>query len=139
MNIYFTVKSIGKRKPFLTKKAYTLTSTPATLRELIQEIVAHHVRLYNQRAEDQPLIAFLTQEEVEARGAEGKVGFGTRYDDRQANEADAIAAALLAWEDGLYRVFIRDEEATELDASIDLKDGDDIAFIKFTMLAGRLW
>jgi hypothetical protein len=105
----------------------------------IQEIVTHHVRLYNERAEGHPLIAFLTQEEVDARGAEGKVGFGTRYDDRQANEADAIAAAILAFEDGLYRVFIHDEEATVLDANIDIRDGDDIAFIKFTMLAGRLW
>ncbi|MGG1518207.1 hypothetical protein ABE504_22505 [Paenibacillus oryzisoli] len=139
MNIYVTVKSIGKRKPHLTKKAYELTSSPTNLRELIREIVADNVRLYNERAEDQPLIPFLTLEEIEARGAEGKVGFGTRYDDRQADEAEAVDAALLAFEDGLYKVFIREEEAMELDAGIDLKDGDDIAFIRLTMLAGRQW
>ncbi|SDE48894.1 hypothetical protein SAMN02799630_05544 [Paenibacillus sp. UNCCL117] len=139
MNIYFTVKSVGKRRPFLTKKEYVLSTRPNTLKELIEEIVVYHVGLYNERAEDSQLVHFLTADEMASRGAEGKIGFGTRYDERQANDRDAIQTALLAFEDGLYRVFVRDEEVSELDARIDLRGGDDIAFIKFTMLAGRQW
>lgn len=139
MKIYFTVKSIGKRKPILTRKECSLASSPTTLKDLITEIVAYHVRIYNERAEDHQLIPLLTEEEIEAWGTEGKVGFGTQYDERQANEEESIKNALLAFEDGLYRVFIRDEEVSELDAAIDIQDGDDIAFIKFTMLAGRQW
>lgn len=139
MRIYFTVKSIGKRKPFLTKKEYILSSVPGTLRELIIEVVTHHVREYNERTEESQLIAFLTEEEINNRGIEGKVGFGSKYDDKQANEQESIQTALLAFEDGLYRVFIREEEVSDLSSRIDIQDGDDIAFIKFTMLAGRLW
>ncbi len=139
MRIYFTVKSVGKRKPFLMKKEYILASVPCTLRELITEIVAHHVREYNERTEESQLLAFLTEEEINAKGIEGKVGFGSKYDDRQANEEESIQTALLAYEDGLYRVFLREEEVSDLSSRIDIQDGDDITFIKFTMLAGRLW
>jgi hypothetical protein len=139
MRIYFTVKSVGKRKPFLTKKEFILSSAPTTLRELITEIVAHHVREYNERAEESQLIAFLTEEEISTKATQGKVGFGSKYDDRQANEEASIQTALLAFEDGLYRVFLREEEVSELSSKIDIQDGDDITFIKFTMLAGRLW
>lgn len=139
MRIYFTVKSVGKRKPFLTKKEYILSSAPTTLRELITEIVAHHVREYNERAEESQLIAFLSEEEISTKATQGKVGFGSKYDDRQANEEASIQTALLAFEDGLYRVFLHEEEVSELSSKIDIQDGDDITFIKFTMLAGRLW
>lgn len=139
MRIYFTVKSVGKRKPFLTKKEYILSSAPTTLRELITEIVAHHVREYNERAEESQLIAFLTEEEISTKVTQGKVGFGSKYDDRQASEEASIQTALLAFEDGLYRVFLREEEVSELSSKIDIQDEDDITFIKFTMLAGRLW
>ncbi|MFD0696200.1 hypothetical protein ACFQZT_19175 [Paenibacillus sp. GCM10027628] len=139
MRIYFTVKSVGKRKPFLMKEEYILSSVPPTLRELITEIVAYHVRKYNERSEESQLLSFLTEEEINARGIEGKVGFGSKYDDRQANEEESIQSALLAFEDGLYRVFIREEEVSDLSTRIGIQDGDDITFIKFTMLAGRLW
>lgn len=139
MEIYFTVKSIGKRKPFLTKKEHILSYVPATLKELITEIVAHHVREYNERNEESQLIAFLTEEEISTKATLGKVGFGSKYDDRQANEEASIQTALVAFEDGLYKVFLREEEVLELSSKIDIQDGDDIAFIKFTMLAGRLW
>ncbi|UJF32631.1 hypothetical protein [Paenibacillus hexagrammi] len=139
MNIYATVKSIGKRKPSLMKKEYNLASKPNTLKELLTEVVVAQVKLYNERAEESQLIPFLTKEDIEARGTEGKVAFGTRYDERQADEAAAVHTALLAFEDGLYRVFIGDEEVTGLETEIDILDGADITFIKFTMLAGRLW
>jgi hypothetical protein len=139
MRIYFTVKSVGKRKPFLTKKEYILSSAPNTLRELITEIVAHHVREYNERAEESQLIAFLSEEEISTKATQGKVGFGSKYDDRQANKEASIQTALLAFEDGLYRVFMHEEEVSELSSKIDIQDGDDITFIKFTMLSGRLW
>ncbi|MZQ80693.1 hypothetical protein GQF01_00800 [Paenibacillus sp. 5J-6] len=139
MRIYFTVKSVGKRKPFLTKKEYILSSAPSTLRELITEIVAHHVREYKERAEESQLIAFLSEEEISTKATQGKVGFGSKYDDRQANEEASIQTALLAFEDGLYRVFLHEEEVSELSSKIDFQDGDDITFIKFTMLSGRLW
>ncbi|WP_261807809.1 hypothetical protein [Paenibacillus sp. N3.4] len=123
----------------MIKKEYILSSVPCTLRELITEIVANHVQKYNERTENSQLISFLTEEDINARGIEGKVGFGSTYDDRQANEQESIQTALLAFEDGLFRVYLREEEISDLSTRIDIQDGDDIIFIKFTMLAGRLW
>ncbi|RUS43325.1 hypothetical protein [Cohnella sp. AR92] len=141
MRIYFTVKSVGKRKPILTRKEYALASAPDTLRDLIADIVIRQVREFNDRAEGSQLLSFMPEEELTGRGEEGKIGFGSRVDDRQANEEEAVRAAWSAFEDGLYRVFIREEEVPELSSKLELQDGDEAAFIKFTMLAGRtrLW
>ncbi|MNP77809.1 hypothetical protein D3C76_1753110 [compost metagenome] len=47
--------------------------------------------------------------------------------------------AITAYEDGLYKVFLNDEELQELDETLVVKDGDNVVLIRFTMLAGRLW
>ncbi|KUO70710.1 MAG: hypothetical protein APF81_26025 [Desulfosporosinus sp. BRH_c37] len=59
--------------------------------------------------------------------------------DHQANVTKAIATALLAFQDGIYRVFIGDNEVAELDEKLSLKEGEVLTFIRFTMLAGRMW
>ena len=51
----------------------------------------------------------------------------------------ALDTAYLAFEDGLYCIFINDEQTEKLDDSLNLKDGDILTFIRLTMLAGRMW
>ena len=51
----------------------------------------------------------------------------------------ALDTAYLAFEDGLYCIFINDEQSEKLDDSLNLKDGDILTFIRLTMLAGRMW
>lgn len=47
--------------------------------------------------------------------------------------------ALLAYKDGIYRVFIGDEEVKELNESLNIKEGDILTFIRLTMLSGGMW
>ena len=47
--------------------------------------------------------------------------------------------ALQSFEDGLYRIFIGDNEIEGLNTAITLNEGDTLTFIKLTMLAGRMW
>jgi len=53
-------------------------------------------------------------------------------------DAAAVQNALTSFEDGLFRIFINDNEI-EPDLPIVLRDEDEICFLRLTMLAGRIW
>lgn len=139
MRIYVTVKSLGKRKNALTREPLDILNVPGTLRDFLTEVVQENVRAFTERQSNSSLLSYLTPEQVNEQSETGKVGFGHMHDDRIPDEANAVQAALLAFEDGLYKVFIREQDIEHLDDVIQLSDGDDVAFIRFTMLAGRLW
>ncbi|MGO4949837.1 hypothetical protein [Paenibacillus sp. DRB1-1] len=139
MKLFVTVKSLGKRKPALARQELELSPAPETLRGLITATVALNVQKLREKQESVALIPFLTGEEVQAQGEIGKVGFGSIYNEGVPDIKDAVNTAMQAFEDGLYRVFVCDEETIELDAPLSLKDGHEIVFIRFTMLAGGLW
>lgn len=139
MNIYVTVKAAGKRKSYIDNREIPLTEPPATLKELLTAIIIHQVRVHEAKETDAALLPYLTSEEIEQQGSMGKVGFGAKYNSRTTDLTEAISVGLLAFEDGLFRVFIREQEAERLEDPIVLQDGDDVALIKFTMLAGRMW
>lgn len=139
MKLFVTVKSLGKRKPALARQELELSPAPETLRDLITATVALNVQKLREKQESVALIPFLTGEEVQAQGEIGKVGFGSIYNEGVPDIKDAVNTAMQAFEDGLYRVFVCDEEIIELDALLSLKDGNEIVFIRFTMLAGGLW
>ena len=41
--------------------------------------------------------------------------------------------------DGLFRVFINGEEYKALDEKLKLQGENEVVFIRFVMMAGRLW
>ncbi len=139
MKLYVTVKSLGKRKNVLTKIGIELPVVPTTLRELITEVVNVNVQELKDKQQSTALVPFLTGAEIEARRESGKVGFGSVYNEQSPDVTKAVETALLAFEDGLYKVFIREEENSHLESTLKLMEEDEIVFIRFTMLAGSLW
>lgn len=139
MNIYISLKSVGKRKKGLDKVSGTLPDDISTLHQLIEAVVRHEAKAYNTRGTDKMLVDFLTEEHIEDKVSVGKVGFGRLYSDKKANPDKACEAAVQGFADGLFRVLVNDTEATNLDAPINIQDGDTITFIRLTFLAGRLW
>lgn len=139
LKVFITVKSLGKRKNYLDRLAWQLTEPPSTLRSLIIDIVSENVRQFNERKSDVPFVSFLTKDDIELQGVNGKVGNGSLDNDRKADEEEAVSTALLAFEDGLYRVFINGSEAEHLEMPLMLQGGDELAFIRFTMLARSMW
>ena len=139
MKLFITVKSLGKRKNDLTKQAIELPTLPTTLRGLITAVVTLNVQQLHDKQQEVAWFPLLTAREIEVRGATGKVGFGSLYNEQQPDLAEALDTAVVAFEDGLYKVFIDEEEIGELDTQITLEEEDELVFIKFTMLAGRLW
>ena len=139
MKIYVNVKQAGSRKNFITKEEVILEDVPLTLRALIQQIVTKNVKEFNANLKKEKLVDYLTNREIETKAEMGKVSFGSLYNDTKQNLNKALETAYLDYEDGIYKVFIGDNEAGDLGAPLELKEEDILTFIKFTMLAGRLW
>ena len=68
-----------------------------------------------------------------------KIAFGINYGGKEADEAVAVTVALQAFEDGLVRIFHKDEELLTLSQAIDVQENDLFTFLRLTMLAGRLF
>ena len=111
----------------------------STLRQLIEAVVRLEVEKYNERGVENMLVPFLTEAEIADRSAVGKVGFGRLYSDRRADPEKAVETAVQGFEDGLFRVLVNENEAAELDAPLEIHEGDRLVFIRLTFLAGRLW
>lgn len=139
MKIYVTVKSLGKRKNALTRHEMELTILPETLKKLLTEMVSVNVQKLMDKQQDVLLITYLTEAEIKERGETGKVGLGAVYNENVPEVSEAVDAALLAFEDGLFKVFIREEEVADLNSPLQIEDGDEIVLLRFTMLAGSLW
>lgn len=136
MNILVTVKQAGKRRSRVTSMPFALENTPDTLRKLIHEAVHTCVMQYNARARGEVPLTPLSDVQMDAMGETGKFAFGINYGGKQADEAEAVKTAVQGFEDGLVRIFLFDEELTELDAPLTLHEGDQLTFLRLTMLTG---
>ena len=45
----------------------------------------------------------------------------------------------MAFNDGLFRIFLNDNELSSLEEKINLQENDELTFIRLTMLSGRIW
>ena len=139
MQICVRVKAIGKKKDVLPPTLYEIADGISTLRQLLTEIVRTEVEKYNAKETGAQIIPFLTKEELEGQAEAGKVSFGTVYSDKKANLKKAQDNAVQCWKDGLVRVFVGDDELTELDAPIQIPENAVFTFIRLTFLTGVMW
>ena len=139
MDIYVRVKAIGKRKDILAPALYTIPDGICSLRQLLTAVVQKEVDRYNNKEAEAQLISFLTQQELDDQAKIGKVSFGSIYSDKKADPGKAVANAIGCWEDGLVRVFMNDEELTDLDAKLVIEEQAIFTFIRLTFLAGSMW
>ncbi|MDN8591687.1 hypothetical protein Q0V21_23260 [Paenibacillus sp. 11B] len=139
MNVWITVKSLGKRKPALAKQAAELPETTDTPRQLIKNMVAQQLKALQDKKNEAEWLAYLMPEDIQEQGEAGKVGFGAIYNEGVPDIEGAMDTAITAYEDGLFKVFLNDEELQGLDEPLIIQEDDNVVFIRFTMLAGRLW
>ncbi len=137
IRIYVMLKNIGSRR--IKKCPFILSRTPETFRELIEESVRSCISAYRERATASKNPAPLTDEEFKEMSEIGKLAFGVHYNEAEIDEGRAIATAIEAVSDGIVRVFKGDEEMPDLDATLEINEGDVFTFIKLTMLSGRMW
>ena len=136
MKVYISVKQIKKRARQIDACPYELNPVPDTLRQLIFTLVSNEVKDYNLRIKDKESTAFHTKEEIDDMSQVGKIGFGIPYGSNPANFQEALETAVQGFEDGLYRIFIGEQEIESLDAPLDLHEDDTITIIRLVMLTG---
>ena len=110
--------------------------TSLTLRDLLTRIVREEVRAFRERRSERRFVHALTERQIAEAAARGKVEMGGREDEPDADPEQAVAAALLAFEDGLYYVFVDDEHKQSLDETVRLRAESRVTFLRLVALAG---
>lgn len=139
MNIIVNVKQLGKRKNKISGVDFYLENQPKTLRQLIIEAVKTCVKQYNLRVDNEENAKPITQQQIEDRAELGKIAFGINYNGKKADLQKAIDTAILGFEDGLFKVFVGEDDIESLDEEIEITENADVTFIKMTMLSGAIW
>ena len=137
MHLYVNMKQLGKRKNTVDKVAFSYERTPEDLRELIGEMVKICVADYIDRMDKGE--AVLSEEQIADMSQIGKIAFGIVYGEKKPDVQKAVETAVQGFEDGLFRVFLGDRELENLDEKVEFAEGNEITFIRLTMLAGRMW
>ena len=139
IQIYIALKHMGNVTKKVKEYPFILSNTPRTFRELIEESVRSCIDAYKERANNAKNPTPLTDEQFDGMREIGKFAFGVHYNENDVDEAKAIQAAIDAVTDGLVRVFKGNDEITDLDAGIEISEGDVFTFVRLTMLSGRMW
>ena len=137
MKIIINVKGLSRKK-VIHQEEVELINRVSTTKDLITELVKINVEKFNKKIDDKDILSIMTNEHITEAARSGKIGDEV-HGDKKANLEKALDTAYLAFEDGLYCIFINDEQTEKLDDSLNLKDGDILTFIRLTMLAGRMW
>ena len=137
MKIIINVKGLSRKK-VIHQEEVELINKISTTKDLITELVKINVEKFNKKIDDKDILFIMTNEHIAEAVRSGKIGDEV-HGDKKANLEKALDTAYLAFEDGLYCIFINDEQSEKLDDNLSLKDGDILTFIRLTMLAGRMW
>ena len=137
MKIIINVKGLSRKK-VIHQEEVELKNKISTTKDLITELVKINVEKFNKKIDERDILSIMTNENIAKAARIGKIGDEV-HGDKKANLEKALDTAYLAFEDGLYCIFINDEQTEKLDDILNLKDGDILTLIRLTMLAGRMW
>jgi hypothetical protein len=138
MNIFIRVKAAGKRRDMLEKQGAEIPDGIDRAEKFIEHLVRENVRSYNEKQIDAPYFQYLSEKELADGAYSGRIAFGDRKNEKQADEEGAVQNALQCFRDGLYRVLVNEAEALP-GGPFSLNEGDTVTFIRLVMLAGRRW
>lgn len=110
--------------------------SPLTLRDLISLIVRDEVAAFEERQTERRLLTVLTDRQIEDGAVRGRIVSGGQDLDQRVDLDEAVGAALQAFEDGIYYVFVDSEQRTRLEEQVELEDASTVTFLRLTPLAG---
>ena len=112
-------------------------SSGITLRALLERVVRHELAAFDARQNERRFLRALTERQIDAAARAGKVAAGESDVPVVALEAEqAVATALLAFEDGLFLVFLDEIEQKDLDRQVFLKPESRLMFVRLSFLVG---
>jgi len=131
------LKRLGKKK---VKSVNFIIENPInTLNDLITECVTAEVNRYNEERDKPSLISFLSPKEIEEQSETGKITFKDNYNKKKVVILEAVENAQLAFKDGLFVVFVDDDEIKTFNQELNLTPQSEISFIRMTFLVGTYW
>jgi len=131
------LKRLGKKK---VKSVNFIIENPInTLNDLITECVTAEVNRYNEERDKPSLISFLSPKEIEEQSETGKITFNDNYNKKKVVISEAVENAQLAFKDGLFVVFVDDNEIKTFNQELNLTPQSEISFIRMTFLVGTYW
>ena len=144
MKLNINIKQMGKKGRRVKPVPFEYDRCPATAGELIEDTVRIMVKAFIERQKlsvESRVPEALSDETMKSMAEIGKIAFGYIYNDKEPNEDKAVDTALLAYEDGMVRLFINGEdvEYKKEGTPISLSEGDEVTFVRLAMLAGRMW
>lgn len=140
MILKINLKQIGERKQKIAPVDFEYEPVPETLRDLIIQTVTRCVGDYNERVRaGENHTSPLSERQITDMAEIGKIAFGITYGGKEQALNQAVDNALQSFEDGIYRVFLNENELERLDEKICFNENDSLTFIRLTMLAGRMW
>lgn len=135
--IEIQLKRLGKKK--ILRQKVNLIGNIKTLEDLITQLVTHIVNSFNKEIETNKVLSFLSPSEIQNQSITGKIGFGEIENKTKANINSSIENVLQAFEDGIFVVFIDDDEVKTLKEPLAIKESSSITFIRMTFLTGTYW
>ncbi|HEX8231187.1 MAG TPA: hypothetical protein VF826_18050 [Chloroflexia bacterium] len=142
--IMVKAKVVGQSKPPFPDWSVPLppelwASEQMTLRDLITRIVLEEVEAFHHRREERRLTRVLSSAEMAQAAARGKISMSAQDSTQVEQRAEpdvAVAAALQAFEDRLYYVFVDDAQGEWLDQPVRLRPGSSVTFLRLVPLVG---
>jgi hypothetical protein len=120
--------------PDVSPGAATHTSVP--LRALLDHVVRAEVAAFDDRERQRRFVRVLSDEQLAAEAAIGRVTLGGRTRGAPVDTDQAVATALQAFADGLYLVVVDGEQVTSLDDAVPVGPDTLVRFVRLTALAG---
>ncbi|WP_231724453.1 hypothetical protein [Deinococcus actinosclerus] len=128
-------KLLGRRTPF-ERRPIPLTGDTHTLEQLLTALVEHELAAYHERQSGVGVLRVLTERELEDAALTGRVAVGPQDRAATVTPDEATRTALTAFRDGLYYVFLNDEQLTDLSAPVTLRPDSTLLLLRLTALAG---
>lgn len=140
MKLLFSLKSLGKKRPYLQELPIELDIEPhISLEDFLKALVKQQVEEFNQKLNSHGLVQFLSEISIEEKSSSGKIDFGEIHNRNRAEIMTAFQTVLQAFEDGLIAVFIGDMQVESLLSRVQLNESDTISIIKLSFLTGSIW
>jgi len=142
MTLTISTRSLGRRKPLLDDFAVPPPPTDGAesddyrLRHLIEHVVRRQIDAFRKRQNDMCFDRVLTARQIDAGAARGKVDPAAKGRAQTIDEEDAVATAMIAFEDGLYLVLVDGVEHHDLDERVALRPDSRLVFLRLAFLAG---
>ena len=140
--ILIEAKLVGKKKSLVPQWGIPMPEDwrdgkkPITLRDLITRVVSVEFDKFQTRQKESNFVQFLSEKEISDALVTGKVKLGEGETQHTYTKDQVIGIALQAFEDGLYFVFIGDDQYTELDQVVLVIGDVHITFLRLVALAG---